>query len=102
MGYLFEQFVGLELVRASRRTNKKMKVTFWRDLSGPEVDWVIDFGGELIPIEVKWSASPNMKDAAHLSIFLDEYAHSKKGYVICRSPHRYKLTDRIEVLPWQD
>ena len=79
MGHLLEQWVGLELVRLSRIKDRRWKIRFWRDPSGPEVDWVIDFGDEYVPVEVKWTDSPTEKDTRHLNVFIQEYSEAKKG-----------------------
>lgn len=100
LGQLFEQFVGLELVRLTR-TKPTTKVLFWRDADGPEVDWVLDNAGEYTPIEVKWTDAPGKRDVRHLDIFLDEY-RCAKGYVVCRVPRAVKLSARILALPWQE
>ncbi len=102
MGELFEQWVGLELIRASRlRLHSKLK--FWRDPDGPEVDWVFEHEKKWIPFEVKWMENPTSKSTHHLETFINEYpAFSSKGYVVCQTPRRYKLTSRIEAIPWQE
>ena len=51
LGMLFEQFIGLELIRCSRMKSRKFKLRFWRDPDGPEVDWIIDNGDSYVPIE---------------------------------------------------
>jgi len=38
LGALFEQFMGLELLRAARPTSPPLHLRFWRDPDGPEVD----------------------------------------------------------------
>lgn len=100
-GHLFEQFVGLEIIRALRTVPVRMKLQYWRDPDGPEVDWVIDTTQGLIPIEVKWTDNPQEQDAKHLKVFLEEY-QAPKGYVICRTPRRRKLLDNVEAIPWQE
>ncbi len=102
LGQIFEQFIGLELLRITRSESRKAKVLYWRDPNGPEVDWLIDSEGEYIPIEVKWTESPKEKDCRHLHTFLNEYEEAKKGYVICRTPKKMKLADNLYALPWQD
>jgi len=102
MGNLFEQFVGLELIRMTRQAAAKASIHFWRDPHGPEVDWVINRGDELIPIEVKWTDSPSPKDARHLQVFLQEYRNTSYGFLISRAPRKQKLLDNIFALPWQD
>lgn len=103
LGKLFEQFIGLELIRHSRlyagRTNK---ICFWRDPDGPEVDWVLDKEGEYFPIEVKWTDSPSKSDIKYLKIFMSEYKNSKEGYLICQVERKIKLDENIFAIPWQE
>jgi predicted AAA+ superfamily ATPase len=102
MGRLFEQLVGLELVRHCRLSERRIQLRFWRDLSGPEVDWVLEGEDELIPIEVKWTESPSRRDTRHLETFLEEYDEASTGYVICRAPRRVKLRRDILAVPWNE
>lgn len=101
MGYLFEEFVGLELIRLLRLSDATAKVYFWQDANGPEVDWVIERQGQYIPIEVKWTDSPKAKDARHLKVFLDEYSNAEVGYIVCQTPRPLKISDNIQAIPWQ-
>lgn len=101
-GHLFEQFVGLELIRGARLSAHNDRVFFWRDPDGPEIDWVLQKKETFIPIEVKWNSSPNETDIRHLETFLAEYKNAQTGYVICQTPRKMKLADRIYALPWQE
>lgn len=101
MGRLFEQFIGLEIIR-KLRTFPSSRILYWRDPDGPEVDWVIRHSNELIPIEVKWTDSPTLDDTKHLKIFLQEYQEAKNGYVICRTPRKLKLAENMIALPWEE
>jgi predicted AAA+ superfamily ATPase len=102
MGQLFEQFVGLELIRQARLRDQNIKIRFWRDPEGPEVDWVVDYEKKLIPIEVKFDNSPSAKDTRYLQIFLEEYPQAKQGYLISQFPHRVQLTPKITGIPWRE
>lgn len=101
MGCLFEQYIGLELIRSFRLSDESIKIRYWRDHDGPEIDYVIEHNQNYIPIEIKWSEYPTEKDCRHLSLFLKEYSNAKQGYIICRTPKSYLLTENIMVLPWQ-
>ena len=101
MGQLFEHFIGLELVRAARNKSNKIKIRFWKDLNGPEVDWVVDGPDLLIPIEVKWTEKPSMHDAVHLETFLGEYKNAKHGYIVCRTPNEMQISKNITAIPWR-
>jgi len=100
-GELFEQYVGLEIVRLCRLHLPTARLRFWRDPDGPEVDWVIEHEGALLPIEVKLSDRPSARDAKHLTVFLDEYKASA-GLVICTAPRPLKLSPRVTAVAWQD
>lgn len=101
-GQLFEQWVGLELLRGIRTSPGANRLRFWRDPDGPEVDWLIDHEGVYTPIEVKWSDNPGKAEARHLKTFIQEYPTSEFAYVVCRCPRKIKLADRVIALPWQE
>jgi len=102
LGALFEQFVGLELLRAIREVSAHLKLRFWRDPDGPEVDWVVVGEDRWLPVEVKWSAAPAERDARHLQTFLGEYSKAREGVIVCRTPRRFKIASRITAIPWQE
>lgn len=101
-GQLFEQWVGLELLRWSRSASPSTRIRFWRDPDGPEVDWIIDREGVYTPIEVKWTETPDAADARHLNCFLSEYPTAERGFVVCRTPRSVKLGQRVTAVPWQE
>ena len=101
MGKLFEQFVGLELRRLLRLMHTDGQITFWRDLNGPEVDWVVQYDTVTLPIEVKYTATPTRSDAKHLRLFMRDYA-VPKGVIVCQTPYAYELEPGITALPWSD
>ena len=98
---LFEQFIGLELLRSVHMNGREVKIRFWRDPDGPEVDWVIDNDGFYTPLEVKWTDSPASSDVRHLEVFLSEYKTAKTGFLVCRVPRKVKLSEKVFALPWQ-
>jgi len=101
-GHLFEQFIGLELIKMIRQQDHKIQIHFWRDLDGPEVDWLIETPDCLIPIEVKYTDKPSERDARHLKTFLKEYDKASKAYIICQTPRKLKLAENIYAIPWLD
>lgn len=102
LGNLFEQFVGLELIRWSRLQTTKPSVHFWRDPSGPEVDWLLCRNNGLLPIKVKWTDRPSYQDAKHLETFLKEHPTASQGYVVCRVSQPQMLSESIEAISWKD
>jgi predicted AAA+ superfamily ATPase len=101
MGNLFEQFIGLELLRMLRIRRPSARLRYWRDHAGPEVDYVIEHEKTFIPIEVKWTESPTPSDAKHLKKFMAEYPTASNGYIICQCDKPLLLQENILALPWQ-
>lgn len=101
MGNLFEEYIGLELLRYIRLHSPRSALRFWRDANGPEVDWIVEKHGEYLPIEVKWTNKPTLSQSNHLHLFLKEYS-AKKGYLVCRIPFRQKLSETVDAIPWQE
>ncbi|MFH1723302.1 MAG: ATP-binding protein [Elusimicrobiota bacterium] len=52
-GPVFETFVLSELYKAFAHRGQRPEVYFWRDSAGHEVDFLLDFGTRLVPIEAK-------------------------------------------------
>ena len=101
MGELFEQYVGLELLRLLKFHIGRNSLSFWRDPDGPEVDWLIKSPNRLIPIEVKYKEKIDKSDCRHLEIFMKEYKDAKNAFVVCLADRPYKISDQILALPWQ-
>jgi predicted AAA+ superfamily ATPase len=100
-GELFEQFIGIEAIRFCRLHAPDARLRFWRDPDGPEVDWVIEHPGGLLPIEVKLGDRPTERDTRHLHVFLKEYG-GRQGLVVCAAPRPLRLTRLVTAVPWQD
>jgi predicted AAA+ superfamily ATPase len=99
-GPIFEQWVGIELWKRLQYLGRG-RLTYLRTKSGAEIDFIVDTGERLLPIEVKWTETPDLGDARHLLSFLDEqHARAKQGYIICRCPRPLRLAERITALPW--
>lgn len=49
---------------------------YWRTTAGEEVDFVVETGGRLLPIEVKATTRPRFADTANLRTFRREYGEA--------------------------
>lgn len=59
------------------------EVLYWRTTTGAEVDFVIETGGVLLPIEVKATPRPRPRDCAGLRAFRSEYGDvSRAGLLL--------------------
>jgi predicted AAA+ superfamily ATPase len=99
-GAFFEQWVGIELWKRLQYLGDG-KLFHLRTKDGAEVDFILERGGALTPIEVKWSERPTVQDARHLLTFLEEHPkQAKHGYIVCRCSAPLHLHDQITALPW--
>jgi predicted AAA+ superfamily ATPase len=98
---LLEHFVATELFSRASYRGRGCGVTFWRTVSGAEVDFVWQDRVEDIPIEVKWTARPRPEDARHVELFLNTYApRARRGLLVCRCERPQMLTERVMAVPW--
>jgi predicted AAA+ superfamily ATPase len=99
-GPVIEQWVGIELWQRLQYLGEG-KLYHQRSRDGAEVDFIMERGGKLTPMEVKWTENPTLHDARHLLAFLQEKKkEAQHGYVICRCPRPLQLHERITALPW--
>lgn len=102
-GKLFEQWVGLSLLRLMRARGAAGRLRFWRDYAGREVDWVIDLGDRWIPVEVKWGESIRPADVRHLRHFLRAYPDkARSGFLVFTGDRDRQLEDGIVALSYRD
>src|SRR3990167_2450840 len=101
-GNLFEQWVTLTTWRWQQYFAPMQTLYFWRDANGPEVDLIIQSDHELLPIEIKWTTHPTLKDARHLQLFMQEYTQAKQAVIVCRVPFRREIDKNILAIPWNE
>ena len=99
-GPLFEQFIAAQLHKRLSY-GAEGGLSYFRTSDGLEVDFIVELGDRLIPIEVKWSENPDRRDARHLRSFIAEHAaRCERGYLVSRCPHVLALDDLITAIPW--
>ncbi len=99
-GPFFEQWVGIELWKRLQYLGEG-KLYHMRTKDGAEVDFIVERGGTLTPIEVKWSEKPSVQDARHLLTFMEEHPKlAKQAYIVCRCPRPMQLHEKVTALPW--
>ncbi len=99
-GPLLEQWVGIELWKRLQYLGDG-KLYHQRTKDGAEVDFVVERGGKLTPVEVKWTENPSTSDARHLRSFLaEERKEAIHGYIVCRCPRPLRIDENVTALPW--
>ena len=70
-GFLFQNFVFNLFWEKAKRSFAK--IHFWRTKDGAEVDFVVDFHGKLLPVEVKYQELKEPKIGRSLKSFIRRY-----------------------------
>jgi hypothetical protein len=80
---------------------ERAELGYWRTASGQEVDFVIEAGGRLLPIEVKAGARPRLGDAAHLRSFRAEYGKKARAGLLLHTGTTLEwLAPDVLAAPW--
>jgi uncharacterized protein len=77
------------------------EIMYWRTTTGEEVDFVIEWEGRLLPIEVKTTQVPRLSDARHLLTFRREYRKDSLPALLIHTGSETRwLADGILAVPW--
>lgn len=89
IGFVFQNFV-FNLLREKLRLSPA-RVHFWRTSDIAEVDFILDFVRELVPIEVKWASLKRPSIPRSLRNFILQY-RPLKSYIV-----NIALKDTVEI-----
>ena len=79
----------------------RAEIFYWRTASGAEVDFVIEAEGRLLPIEVKSTAHPRLRDARHLLAFGAEYQGAARAGLLLHSGKETRwIAPGVLAAPW--
>lgn len=79
----------------------RAEVFYWRTATGEEVDFVVEAGGRLLPIEVKTTTRPRLRDAAHLRSFRSEYGDDARAGLLLHAGSALEwLAPDVLAAPW--
>ena len=92
-GFLFEGFVLSELLKGGIKTDA---IKFWQDKNRHEVDIILDFISEQIPIEIKYKETLKKDDFIGLKAFCDMYPEARKPLLI--NPDRQEREKNYEII----
>ncbi|MCL4428930.1 MAG: ATP-binding protein [Deltaproteobacteria bacterium] len=100
-GQIFENFVFLELFKSFANIGEISPLYFWRDKTGHEIDFIIDGGKKLIPIEAKSgeTIAGSFYDGLKFFKNLGGKDVSKTGVLIHGGNALYKRNE-ISTIPW--
>jgi uncharacterized protein len=80
---------------------ERAELGYWRTSLGEEVDFVIEAGGKLLPIEVRSTTRPRLADATHLRTFRTEYGKKARAGLLLHTGSTLEwLAPDVLAAPW--
>lgn len=102
-GLIFETAVVGEIFKTLLHRGQEPQLYFWRTATGIEVDVVVDTGTQLVPIEVKLTATPLPALATGITVFQNELGRKAgAGWVVHPGEVRLPLAPRVMALPFSE
>jgi len=100
-GAHLENLVLCDLLAWSASLPDGPQVMYWRTAGGREVDFVIEWKGKLLPIEVKATPRPRTGDADNLRAFRHEYGRLARAGLLLHTGEAVSwLADGVLAAPW--
>jgi uncharacterized protein len=93
-GSMVETWAASEILKLMAMTDYRFHLFFWRTHGGHEVDFLLEFGGKLVAIEVKWTSRVHESSLVSLNRCHDDL----KGRLL-RSVILYSGTEVVPLSP---
>lgn len=98
---IFETLVLTELIKTYTHQGLHPRIYFWRTSAGQEVDFIVEQGARLIPIEIKLSSTIQPKMAKTIGTFQKDLGESTSaGYVVHPGNTHGFLVKNVSALPY--
>ena len=78
-GAHLENLVLLDLIAWRDARLDPAEIFYWRTTIGEEIDFVVETGDRLLPIEIKATTRPRLRDTTALRTFQAEYGHRSRA-----------------------
>jgi uncharacterized protein len=104
IGTLWEALVFSELRKQLRLKETQYSLWFYRDQRAREVDLILERGGVLHLIEIKWTENPRLDAIKNIEAINSDLAIKGapyipgQHYVVCNTSKRYEIKKGIEVI----
>ena len=100
-GALLENLMLCDLLAWRDARLERAELGYWRTAIGEDVDFVIESGGRLLPIEVKATGRPRLGDATNLRTFRTEYGKKARAALLLHTGSTLEwLAPDVLAAPW--
>ena len=100
-GHVFENFVISEFRKLFLHNGERAPLYFWRDSHGLEVDLLVEDGSDLLPIEIKSTATWRPDLEAPLRKWMEISGNQQgTGLVVYDGEASHHGTSPVKIMPW--
>ena len=99
-GALFENLIILELLKARFNNGQRSNLFYWRDRTGNEIDVLLDQSAQVVPIEIKTSATFTSDYVKGINYWKKINPNVKKAFVVFTG--KTASLDKISILNWKE
>ncbi|WZL79107.1 DUF4143 domain-containing protein [Eubacteriales bacterium mix99] len=102
-GAFFETFVFCEILKSfyNAGIDPKAYLYFYRDKGDNEIDFIINFNGQLHPIEVKKKSNPDLDDIRAFRFTENNETYKRgAGAVVCTNDRIVPLSEQDSIIPF--
>jgi len=100
-GALFENMVVMELLKNQSIDYNQPNLYYWRDKTGHEIDVVIEYGDQALPIEIKSGQTIQPSFFKNL-LYWQKISGTERGIVLYGGDQSQKRSNGLEALPWRN
>jgi len=100
-GAWLEAWVAHQLRAWAAGRDPRPELSTWRTSAGHEVDFIIEAGRRILPIEVKATTRPVGNDLRGLESFLDLHPEARLGVLACACAETHAVSSRIVAVPFE-
>jgi uncharacterized protein len=101
-GSIFESFVLSELYKSYLNSGLIPDIYFWRDVKNHEVDFILDRGSSVLPIEVKSGETISLDSFKGLQFYCTAAGQKSDKPVLLYSGNDNYIRHNIHVVSWQN
>jgi predicted AAA+ superfamily ATPase len=99
-GALFENLIVLELLKARFNNGQRSNLFYWRDRTGNEIDVLLDQSAQVVPVEIKTSATFTTDYVKGINYWKKINPNVKKAFVVFTG--KTASLDKISILNWKE
>jgi predicted AAA+ superfamily ATPase len=100
LGCFFESFIHHHLRVLARLMTPPARLFNWHTRAGHEVDFILEYGRNVLAIEVKQTEHPRYGDINGLTTFLSDHPEAAGGLLLHGGTEIRRLGERIMAVPW--